>query len=81
MKNNMKEINLNEMEKASGGRHLYNEPLESCRERITVQRIERLTDPALLEFIMKLKQKDPDMIDPELLRQLTGPHPETEVLQ
>jgi len=59
MKNTMKEINLNEMEKVNGGRYLYNDPLESCRERITVQRIERLTDPALLEFIMKLKQKGP----------------------
>ena len=70
MINNMNKLNLNEMEKINGGRCLYKGPDEITLEDILARRLEQREGLDLSEFKKRIQQETPDMIDPELLRDL-----------
>jgi len=66
---NMKMMTAAEMEKINGGHRPGNDPFEITLEK--VRRTERPFDPDFFEHGIPQRWEFPDMIDPELLRELT----------
>ena len=70
MKNNMKELNMNEMEQVNGG-YLDND-LAALRQQLTRRRIRLIDNIDLLidDDCFRRRPENPDRINPDLLRRL-----------
>ena len=66
MKNTMKEINLNEMEKVNGGRHYFKDPGETTLEDNLIRKIEPMEGPDFTGLRTTFPQETSDMPDPQI---------------